>query len=74
MTLCGSHGISFLARKEFRYVVLLWALPTLYSFMVVRYNWELPHLVSNCESRRESQGSLSFQVSESEFHKMQKLS
>ncbi len=51
--------------------MLLWALPTLYSFMAVRYNCELPHSSSNCESLRESQGSLSFQVSEFHCHEMQ---
>ena len=37
-----------------RYVVLLWAIPTPQTIWGIRLDLELPHLVSNCESRRVS--------------------
>ena len=30
----------------------LWALPTTYTFLIVRAAWELSHQVSTCESER----------------------
>ena len=50
-------------------MALLWALSTPQMIVAVGLDQELPHLVSNCDES----GRVSFQVSDLEFHDMQKL-
>ena len=46
-------------RLVLKRVVPFWALPTLYTILVILSNWELSHLVFNCQSQK-----LSFHMSE----------
>jgi hypothetical protein len=37
-----------------RYAAVRWSLPTAKTILAIELDWDLPHLVSNCESQRPS--------------------